>query len=53
MAETGGVRAALKLLSPLRTRHSSCLDLMLWLGHCHMLNTQYGEALGEYFHAYR
>lgn len=47
------MRAALKFLAPQRQRHPSCLPLMLLLGHCHLLNTQYAEALGEYFHAYR
>ena len=47
------MRPALKLLSPLRQRHPACLPLMLLLGHCHLLTTQYSEALGEYFHAYR
>ncbi|EFN59685.1 hypothetical protein CHLNCDRAFT_133218 [Chlorella variabilis] len=53
LAETGGVRAAVKFLSPMRQRHPTCLPLMLMLGHCHLLNTQYAEALCEYFHAYR
>lgn len=40
LAETGGVRAALKFLGPLRARHPGCLPLMLMLGHCHLLNAQ-------------
>lgn len=51
--ETGAVRAALKFLTPLRGRHPTSLPLMLMLGHCHLLNLQYAEALGQYFHAYR
>jgi cytochrome c-type biogenesis protein CcmH/NrfG len=47
------VRAVLKFLGPLRGRNPTSLPLMLMLGHCHLLNTQYSEALGEYFHAYR
>ncbi|KAL4427748.1 hypothetical protein ABPG75_001837 [Micractinium tetrahymenae] len=53
LQETGGVRQAQKMLAPLRQRQPTCLPLMLLLGHCHLLNTQYSEALGEYFHAYR
>lgn len=53
LTETGGVRAAAKFLAPLRQRHPTCLPLMLMVGHCHLLNTSYAEALGEYFHAYR
>lgn len=47
------MRQAQKMLAPLRQRQPTCLPLMLLLGHCHLLNTQYAEALGEYFHAYR
>ncbi|PSC75147.1 general transcription factor 3C polypeptide 3 isoform X1 [Micractinium conductrix] len=53
LTETGGVRAAQRMLQPLRSRHPACLPLMLLMGHCHLLNTQYSEALAEYFHAYR
>ncbi|PRW60262.1 general transcription factor 3C polypeptide 3 isoform X1 [Chlorella sorokiniana] len=53
LTETGGVRAAAKFLGPLRQRHPTCLPLMLMVGHCHLLNTSYAEALSEYFHAYR
>lgn len=47
------MRAAAKFLAPLRQRHPTCLPLMLMVGHCHLLNTSYPEALSEYFHAYR
>ena len=47
------MRAAAKMLHPRRQRHPDKVPLMLMLGHCHLLNTQYGDALSEYFHAYR
>lgn len=51
--ETGSVRQALKYLQPMRSKHPGSLPLMLLLGHCHLLNTQYSEALGEYLQAWR
>ena len=53
LAETGSIRQAVKHLQPLRTKHPASLPLMLMLGHCHLLSTQYAEALSEYFHAWR
>ncbi|GAB4822338.1 hypothetical protein N2152v2_009384 [Parachlorella kessleri] len=53
LTETGSIKQSLKHLQPLRGRHPASLPLMLLLGHCQMLNSQYGEALGEYFHAWR
>ena len=48
----GGARQAAKYLAPLRNKHPAAAGCLA-LGHCHLLNWQYADALGEYFHALR